>query len=147
MTAPEIGLNVRTILIDDSQSTREVLARLVSFAGGRVVASYGSAEEALRALEPADLVILDYQMPGMDGIAAAERIRGQDPHVFLAMITVLDHPVIRDRAGRAGIRAFLGKPVSLAQVGALMSLVHERVSPEHVLAGDELIAWLLEEDA
>jgi two-component system response regulator DesR len=143
---PEPSLEVRTVLIDDSQATREALGRLVAFAGGRIVASYGSAESALEALAPADVIVLDYQLPGMDGIAAAEEIRRNNPDVFLAMITVLDHPLVRDRAGRAGIQAFLGKPVSLAQVGALMSMVHAQIRPDRVLAGDELISWLLEED-
>ena len=64
MTIPEPSLDVRTVLIDDSQATREALSRLVAFAGGRIVASYGSAESALESLAPADVIVLDYQLPG-----------------------------------------------------------------------------------
>ncbi|MGD8375189.1 MAG: response regulator, partial [Acidobacteriota bacterium] len=64
------------LLVDDDPSLRRVVEFQLAEAGYSV-RSAGSAEEALEVLreEPADLILTDLLMPGMDGIALVERVR------------------------------------------------------------------------
>lgn len=68
---------VRVLLVDDSLVVRSILERIIDTREGlKVVASVASAQDALEFLsrEPADVVVLDIEMPGMNGIAALPQI-------------------------------------------------------------------------
>ncbi len=72
--------HVRVMIVDDIAETREHLARLLSFESDIDVAgSVGSGEDALELAghQPVDVVLLDINMPGMDGIVTAEQARTQ----------------------------------------------------------------------
>jgi signal transduction histidine kinase/CheY-like chemotaxis protein len=109
----------RILLVDDNASAREVIgAMLASF--GLVVDACADGETALARLReaglPYDLILLDWLMPGLDGIEIAERMRsieddpGQAPPVL--MITAGAYETVGDRLEAAGIRHILAKPVS-----------------------------------
>lgn len=65
--------SLRVLVVDDSQVFREAVQRLLVAAGHRVVGSAGSGEEGLRQMARVrpDLVLLDIQLPEMDGLAVA----------------------------------------------------------------------------
>ncbi|AGA27825.1 PAS domain-containing hybrid sensor histidine kinase/response regulator [Singulisphaera acidiphila] len=111
---------LRVLVVDDSGTSREILTdalESMSFEVG--VATTGA--EALVALDraadegrPFDLVLMDYKMPGMDGIEAARRIKKssrlhQAPTVV--MVTAYGREEIMSRAERVGVEGFLIKPV------------------------------------
>ena len=107
------------LLVDDSASAREIIgAMLKDF--GLEVRAVASGEAALEFLaQPnsrCDLVLLDWLMPGLDGIETARRIRalssdsGQAP--ALLMISGGHYETAADRIESAGIRHVLAKPVS-----------------------------------
>lgn len=76
-----------------------------------VLAEAGSGEEAVaivRAVRP-DMVILDYQMPNLDGLAAARAIREALPHVDMIMLTGWDDGELATAAVQAGVRGFVSK--------------------------------------
>jgi len=112
------GLDV--LVVDDNATNRLVVREMLSGWGARP-AAVASGEEALRELrrrrdegDPYDMVLLDGQMPGMDGFHVAEVIR-DDPelvNVSMMMLTSTgDRPELVDRARRAGIGEYLVKPV------------------------------------
>ncbi len=118
---PEPDLRGRRVLVvDDNEHARDIIAeqlRSMTF----VVASVPSgaqavAEVARSALagEPYEIVFLDWQMPGMDGIATATEIRklalARPPH--LLMITAYGRDEVMKSAKSAGIEDLLVKPVS-----------------------------------
>ncbi len=113
---------LRVLVVDDNPSMREILGeRLASFTFE--VASAASAEEALRLLERADqqekrpfkLVLMDWRLPGMDGVEAGRRIKqsarlSHRPAVIL--ITAHGREEVMQQAEAAGLDGFLIKPVS-----------------------------------
>ncbi len=77
-----------------------------------------SAEEGLRQIEffPADLVILDYRLPGMDGIQLSAKLRRACPDLRLLMLTAHHSPVLEGNARRVGAAACLQKPIALDEL-------------------------------
>jgi two-component system sensor histidine kinase/response regulator len=107
----------RILIVDDHRLCREVVAEmLVSL--GCVVTEAADAEAGLALLRddgPFDLVLMDWRMPGMDGIAATHRLRNE-PAVGtttrVVMTSAYDDPKMREQAIAAGADGFLPKPVS-----------------------------------
>lgn len=101
----------RILAVEDAAGCAEVLAVAL---GGYELEVAGSAEEALEWLRAKryELVITDVNLPGMDGLALAERLRG------MPVIVVSGSPEaeLEQRARAAGARAFLAKPYSPAEL-------------------------------
>jgi CheY-like chemotaxis protein len=75
-------------------------------------------EEALRLfeLEPFDLLITDYKMPGTDGIRLASRVRQLYPRTAILMITAYSSHLLRQQASKVSIQRVLDKPVKLEEI-------------------------------
>ncbi len=110
----------RGLVVDDNPSAREILSELLR-ALGLNVGAVASGEEAIDAVRradgdhPFDLVLLDWKMPGLDGIETGRRIRGARALAHqprLLMVTAFGREELRAEAEAAGIEAFLVKPVS-----------------------------------
>jgi len=105
------------LVVDDNATSRAILAKyLMEF--GCSVGVAASGDEALAEIAGAgqayDIVLMDWRMPGMDGIETARRLRAEGnrtPH-HIIMISAYDRNEIMERAGETGIDAFLVKPVS-----------------------------------
>jgi pilus assembly protein CpaE len=108
---PKIGV----LIVDDISDTRENLGKLLMFERDiEVVGTAGSGPEALevaRKLYP-DVVLMDINMPEMDGIKAAELMSGELPGVGIIMMSVQGEQDYLRRAMLAGAREFLVKPFS-----------------------------------
>ena len=114
---------VTVLLVDDSK-----LARIVA---GKTIAALqpdwqrvevGSAEEALQAVkdQPVDLAVLDFNMPGKDGLELAAELRQSYPQMPIAIITanVQNEIVARARELNA---TFVGKPVTEDAIKGFLS--------------------------
>lgn len=103
-------------IVDDSASNLMTIAHMVSQAWGAAdVALLEDPTESLARCRDAmpDLILVDYMMPGMDGIRYIEEIR-QMPgagSVPILMITACTEPDVEGRALRAGATGFLTKPL------------------------------------
>jgi two-component system, chemotaxis family, chemotaxis protein CheY len=102
----------RLLIADDSAASRRALRNLIESNGWEVC---GEAEDGLVAVEKTavlkpDLVILDFRMPNLNGLQAAELIRTADPRIPLLLFT-LDGiaPPLEELARRAGFRGALTK--------------------------------------
>jgi two-component system, chemotaxis family, sensor kinase CheA len=103
----------KLLLIDDSQFFRNMLAPLLA-ARGYDVTLAGSADEALALKEKAadfDLIVSDLDMPGMDGIALAERLKGDPAWGKIPLIALSSHsnPRLIERSRAAGFASYVGK--------------------------------------
>jgi two-component system, cell cycle response regulator DivK len=115
------ALGQKTILVaEDSADTRAVLCRVLASYGYRVVVAADGSEAVEVALrECPDLVVMDLNMPVMDGLAATERIRelrdkcGDMP---IVAVTAFDTYGMREAAFEAGCTAYLLKPLVLDEL-------------------------------
>jgi signal transduction histidine kinase/CheY-like chemotaxis protein len=104
------------LVAEDNGVSRSLMRGLLERAGWRVATAEDGAR-ALRAVEtegPFDIVLMDVQMPVMDGVAATVAIRellGQAGQVPIVAVTAFALPSDRDRCLSAGMDAFLTKPV------------------------------------
>jgi PAS domain S-box-containing protein len=121
---------VRVLLVEDNETQRDLFAEALSARGFRVEVARDGAEalEKAVALEP-DLVVMDVQMPGMDGLEATRRLR-ETPALRetpVLALTALVMPGDRERCREAGVDEYLAKPVSLeALVESAVRLARRR---------------------
>jgi pilus assembly protein CpaE len=106
---------IKVLIVDDIPETRDHLTKLLGFEQQvDVVGTAGSGEDAVRVameLRP-DVIVMDINMPGMDGVAAAEIISQRLPSSPIIMMSVHGEAEQLRRAIAAGAREFLVKPFS-----------------------------------
>ncbi|WP_371480447.1 response regulator [Kitasatospora sp. NBC_00315] len=141
MTGPS---PIRVLLADDEHLIRGALAALLALEDDLVVvAEAASGPEALamaRAHRP-DVAVLDLQMPGLDGIEVATELRRLLPECRTMIVTGHGRPGYLKRALEVGVRGFLSKTVSAADLAGLIRTVRaggRYVDPE--LAADAIAA-------
>jgi len=109
----------RVLIVDDEPGIRQSLAGILEDEGYAVL-SASSGEEALAVLaaQPAEAVLLDVWLPGMDGLAALEQIQARCAAHCPAVIMISGHASIESavRATKLGAFDFLEKPLSLEKV-------------------------------
>ncbi len=134
---------ITTLIVDDTEETREVLSMLVAQAGAQSIRTAPDGPTALALLETqaVDLVFTDYQMPGMDGIQLSRELRRRYPRTTLVMITVLDDPELRRQAALAGVDMFLPKPITLETLDTLIASL-ERIPHEAEDWNQWLAQWV-----
>jgi two-component system sensor histidine kinase/response regulator len=126
--------DIRVLVVDDNSTNRVILEQNLRVWGARS-ASFENGQTALAGLhygvsagDPFRLAILDYQMPGMDGIDLARAIR-RDPSfkgLGLILLTSSSRPGDRQVAEDAGINAFLTKPARVAHLYDCLATLLDR---------------------
>ena len=110
---------IRVLIVDDIAESRDNVAKLLRFEPDvEVVGTAGSGEEAIELAGELDvsIVLMDINMPGMDGIAACTRITSRFPNIAVIMMSVQNEPDLLRRAMTAGAREYLAKPFSLDEL-------------------------------
>ncbi len=104
---------IRVIIVDDVRETRENIRKLLQFESDIEVAGVATTGregiQLARDVSP-DVVLMDINMPDMDGIAATESIREELPYIQIVILSVQGDPNYMRRAMLAGARDFLTKP-------------------------------------
>ncbi len=110
------------LVVDDERSNRVALQRTLEDIGFKRILTADNGESALETLvsERPDLLILDLHMPGMDGFAVLEALRGQVADGFLPVLVVTGDKQweLRQRALSMGAKDFLNKPFDVSELGA-----------------------------
>jgi DNA-binding NarL/FixJ family response regulator len=110
---------VRVMLVDDHPVYRDGLAALLgSLDGVEVVGTAGDGLEAVQRaaeLQP-DVVVMDVQMPQLDGIEATRRITADSPHIGVVVLTMAEEDQTLFAAMRAGARGYLLKGANQAEI-------------------------------
>lgn len=104
---------VRVLIVDDIAETRENIRRMLQFDNFiEVVGTARTGREAIEQCQQAkpDVIVMDINMPDMDGITATQEIKRKSPHVQVVILSVQGDPSYMRRAMLAGARDFLTKP-------------------------------------
>ncbi|MFN3490816.1 MAG: response regulator [Anaerolineales bacterium] len=104
---------IRVLIVDDIAETRENVRKLLQFESDvDVVGTARTGREGIQLaseLDP-DVILMDINMPDIDGITATEEIRQKSPHIQVVILSVQGDPNYMRRAMLAGARDFLTKP-------------------------------------
>ncbi|MET7450846.1 response regulator transcription factor [Streptomyces sp. NPDC005574] len=125
----------RILIVDDEPAVREALQRSLAFEGydTEVAVDGADALEKATAYQP-DLVVLDIQMPRMDGLTAARRMRGAGTTTPILMLTARDTVGDRVTGLDAGADDYLVKPFELDELFARVRALLRRSSYAAALA-------------
>ena len=123
------AMNARVLVIEDEDRIRQFLQRGLTYENYRVdVAEDGPTGLALARENPPDLVILDWMLPGMDGLEVCRRLRAAGP-VPILMLTAKDAVGDRVSGLDAGADDYLVKPFAFDELLAHMRALLRRAAP------------------
>ena len=118
MINPSDIANSRLLVVDDQEANVQLLAQLLQDAGYRHVTTTRSPQEvcALHLQHDYDLILLDLNMPQMDGFAVMSGLLAGGTEAYLPVIVLTAEPAHKLRALQAGARDFISKPFDLLEV-------------------------------
>jgi pilus assembly protein CpaE len=110
---------IRVMIVDDIADTREYIRRSLQF--DNLIEVVGLARNGNEAIQMAmeykpDVIIMDINMPDMDGITATEAVRRKSPSTQIIILSVQNDPSYMRRAMLVGARDFLTKPPSIDEL-------------------------------
>ncbi len=121
--------NIRVLIVDDLPETRENVRKLLQFESDiEVIGQAGTGEEAIQMAKEhqPDIILMDINMPGIDGIGASQQITESVPSVQIIIMSVQSDPNYLRRAMMAGARDFLTKPFGGDELVAAIRRVHDK---------------------
>lgn len=124
---------IKILIVDDIPETRDNIKKLLAFEEQefKVVDSVGTGREAVRVtaeMQP-DIVIMDINMPDMDGIQATSEITKAHATAAVIMMSVNTDTDYMRRAMQAGARQFLGKPIDPDELYSTIRAVYKSYEP------------------
>jgi len=113
-------LNASVLIVDDQESNVSLLEQMLREAGyARIASTMNPAEVcALHRTNRYDLILLDLQMPGMDGFQVMEGLKTNAADGYLPVLVITAQPGHKLRALQAGAKDFISKPFDLVEVKA-----------------------------
>ena len=124
--------HITVCIVDDDSGARESIAMFLETADDiRCLGGYASAAEALEAIPaaPPDVVLMDINMPGVDGIACTRQLKAACPDVLIVMLTVYEDSDKLFRALSAGASGYLLKRAEPTKLLEAIRDVHAGGSP------------------
>ncbi len=134
---------IRVLIVDDISETRENIRKLLQFEND--VEVVGAARTGREGIELArdtkpDVVLMDINMPDMDGITATENIRRINPYTQIVILSVQGDPNYMRRAMLAGARDFLTKPPAVDELTSAIRRAGKMARDEREKASPQLQA-------
>jgi two-component system nitrate/nitrite response regulator NarL len=120
------GSSISVLVVDDHRTFAEALALAVGLERGlvaHVAASGPEAVEAAHRWRP-DVVLMDIEMPGMDGLAAIRRVREAHSSARIIVLSVHDDDLVKAQAVEAGAVGYVSKLTPLSEVPQLVRRAH-----------------------
>jgi PAS domain S-box-containing protein len=111
-------LNASILIVDDQEANVQLLEQVLLDAGYRCVSSTINPQDvsALHRKNDYDLILLDLQMPGMDGFEVMESLKAIIGEGYLPVLVITAQPGHKLRALQAGAKDFISKPFDLVEV-------------------------------
>jgi len=123
---------IRVAIVEDDNWLRANLAREIGQASGFLcLGSFGSAEAALQGIPPLlpDVVLMDINLPGMDGVACVRQLKGLCPEVQFLMLTVYEESEKIFNSLLAGARGYLLKRTTTEELLEAIRQVQDGGTP------------------
>lgn len=128
------GKSVRILVVDDDPDICETLVQFLQNHEFQVFNALSAAEARIKWVETsADLVLLDLNMPGEDGLSLARWLRTQERHPGIVMLTAIDSVLDRVVGLELGADDYITKPCNLRELLARMRSVLRRIQKSHPL--------------
>lgn len=108
--------NELILIVEDNKTNRKLLRDVLQFKGYRTIeAEMGEEGVTLAMQHKPDLILMDYQLPGIDGIEAFRRIRNSSDtaHIPIVAVTASAMPEEAKKMEEAGFDGFLTKPINV----------------------------------
>jgi len=120
MVSPADILSARILIVDDREANVRLLEGMLRIAGYTAVESTTSPQEVreLHRQRRYSLILLDLQMPGMDGFQVMEELKAVEEDGYLPVLVITAQPAHKLRALEAGAKDFVSKPFELAELRA-----------------------------
>ena len=144
---PEVQVpHCRLAVVEDDAELREKILLPALHAAGFEAIGLATALELYRAWAslPFDLVLLDIGLPDDDGVEIARHLRGLSPSIGIVMYTGYGDRVDRMRGLRAGVDAYLVKPLDMDEVVETLRNVRDRQALCTPVAAREAAGWALD---
>jgi adenylate cyclase len=111
-------LAAKVLIVDDKEANIRVLERLLRGAGYSGITSTmdPNAVRVLQLQNRFDLILLDLEMPGMDGFAVMESLKEIETSGYLPVLVITAEPAHKVRALKAGAKDFISKPIDLSEM-------------------------------
>jgi putative two-component system response regulator len=120
MTSSQDILNAHILIVEDDKVSRELLTRILSSTGFKNIHTAPNANHLNKLYDQVDpdLLILDLNLPGINGFQALQRLREEHPDAFLPVLVISsdDEEHVHLRALASGAKDFLGKPYNRPKV-------------------------------
>ena len=110
--------NELILIVEDNEKNRKLLRDVMQFQGYRTIeAEMGEDGVTLAMQHKPDLILMDYQLPGIDGIEAFRRIRNASAtaHIPIVAVTASAMPEEEKKMKEAGFDGFLTKPINVKE--------------------------------
>jgi CheY-like chemotaxis protein len=122
----------RALVVDDSSTMRSIVRKILN--GCRFPFDISEADDGIAALKQIsagkfELVFLDYNMPGLNGIEMLSQIKQQHPRMEVVLMTSAQDEALAARAREAGAASFLKKPFYATDIDAILYAFHRLRPP------------------
>jgi len=124
--------NLKIALVEDHDDLRDLLTRDISRAGYLVQTAEAAEDlDELLAKSVVDILILDLNLPGEDGLSISKRLKRSNPELYIVMLTARSGEQDRIDGYQSGADIYLTKPVSSAELLAALGSVSRRLLNRH----------------
>jgi PAS domain S-box-containing protein len=141
-------LHANILIVDDQESNVTLLTQLLSEAGYTRVGSTMNPHEvcALHRKNRYDLILLDLQMPGMDGFQVMEGLKTNEADSYLPVLVITAQPGHKLRALEAGAKDFVSKPFDLVEVRTrIHNMLEVRLLHKKLADYNKVLEWQVSE--
>ncbi len=135
-------LNANILIVDDEQANVILLEQILHVAGYTAVTSTTTpaAVHDLHRQNQYDLIVLDIQMPGMDGFQVMDELQKIEAVSYLPVLVITAHPGHKLRALNAGARDFISKPFEIVEVLArVRNMLEVRLLQKELLSQNDVL--------
>ena len=119
--------HIKVLIVDDEAEFASALAERLNLRDFHTEAVF-DADDAVASVRnnPPDIVLLDYRMPGMDGIGILKKIKEMDASVEVIMLTGLQDTLSMEEGMKSGVFEYLVKPVDLEELMAKIRQAYKK---------------------